>query len=237
MNSGFLPAGATAITFALETHPVWFSKKQHSATTRSLIRSAFPEHLGDAVDVALGKAGIAPHEPFVDAGREVRVGGEFVSVPYRVYFPPASLTDIEGLTETEQAVYASFMTRHHDGHQREYWARILCQHPFPWTAPYLAALLGDYVIQVLEAVRSALTAEWKPVMTRYADENKISLRALNHRILTYWTIYYRYFGPNIRILTDYPGYQVADELGLWDCRTAPKLLKKAKANKALDTKT
>jgi hypothetical protein len=211
---------------------VWFTKKQHSTTTRSLICSAFPEQLGDAVAAALGKAGIAPHEPFVNPGREVRVDGELVSIPYRVYFPPAGIEDIEGLTATEQAIFASFMTRHHDGHQREYWARILCKHPSSWAAPYLAALLGDYVIQTLEAVRGALTEEWKPIMARYADENQISLRALNHRILNYWTIYYRYFSPNIRILTDYPGYRVAEELGLWDRRTAPKLLKKAKANKA-----
>ena len=120
------------------------------------------------------------------------------------------------------------MTRHHDGHQREYWVKVLCANPSPWTAPYLAALLGDYVIQVLEAVRESLTDEWKPIMASYASENQISLRALNHRILNYWTIYYRYLSPNIRILTDYPGYLVADQLGLWDRRTAPKLIRIAK---------
>lgn len=211
---------------------MWFTKKQHSTTTKSLICSAFPEQLGDAVAAALGKAGIASHEPVVDPGQKVRVDGELVSIPYRVYFPPAGIKDIEGLNTTEQAIFASFMTRHHDGHQREYWARILCKHPSSWTGPYLAALLGDYVIQVLEAVRSALTEEWKPIMVQYAEENQISLRALNQRILTYWAIYYRYFSPNIRILTDYPGYCVAEDLGLWDRRTAPKLLKKAKASKA-----
>lgn len=198
----------------------------------SLVCSAFPEQLGDAVASALGKAGIASHEPFVDPDQEVRVDGELVSIPYRVYFPPAGIKDIEGLTATEQAIFASFMTRHHDGHQREYWAQILCKHPSSWTAPYLAALLGDYVIQVLEAVRSALPEEWKPIMAQYAEENQISLRALNQRILTYWAIYYRCFSTNIRFLTDYPGYRVAEDLGLWDRRTAPKLLKKAKANKA-----
>lgn len=211
---------------------MWFTKKQHSKTTKSLICSGFPEQLGDAAVVALGKAGIVPHEPFIDPGREVQVDGAVVSIPYRVYFPPASIADIEGLTATEQAVFASFMTRHHDGHQREYWARFLCERPSSWAAPYLAALLGDYVIQVLEAVRDTLSDEWKPIMKRYAEENQISLRALNHRILNYWTIYYRYSSPNIRILTHYPGYVVAEELGLWDRRTAPKLLRKAKANKA-----
>ena len=216
-------------------HPVWFAKKHHSETTRSAIRSAFPERLGEAVAVALARVGIASHEPFVDPSHEVRVDDELLSIPYRVYFPPANLSDIEGLSETEQAVFASFMTRHYDGHQREYWSRILCGHPSSWAAPYLAALLGDYVIQVLEAVRGSLTVEWKPLMERYAEDNEISLRALNHRILTYWTIYYRYYPSNIRILTDYPGYQLADELGLWDRRTAPKLLKKARANKSMES--
>lgn len=207
----------------------------HSTTTRSIICSAFPERLRDSVSVALNKAGIALLEPSVDSNREVHVDGELVSIPSRVYFPTADTSHIEDLSTTEQAAFASFMTLHHDGHQREYWSKILCKHPSSWTAPFLAGLLGDYVIQVLEAVNCSLNEEWKPVMTRYVGENQNSLRSLNHRILTYWTIHYRYSSPNIRILTDYPGYRVASALGLWDHRTAPKLLRKAKANKRMQT--
>jgi len=211
---------------------VWFTKKQHSENTKSLIRAAFPERLRGEASVALGSAGIAAHDPFVDLSHQVLVDGELVAIPYRVYFPPASIADIGGLTALQQAIFASFMTRHYDGHQREYWTKILTASPSSWTAPYLAALLGDYVIQVLEAIRESLTDEWAPIMGRYAVENQVSLRALNHRILNYWTIYYRYFSPNIRDLTEYPGYLVAEQLGLWDRRTAPKLIRKAKANKA-----
>lgn len=211
---------------------MWFTKKQHSENTKSLIRAAFPERLRDDAIVALDSAGIAAHEPFADPSHQFLVDGELVTIPYRVYFPPASIADIGGLTALQQAIFAAFMTRHHDGHQREYWTRILTVNPSSWTAPYLASLLGDYVIQVLEAIRESLTNEWKPIMERYAVENQVSLRALNHRILNYWTIYYRYFTPNIRNLTEYPGYGVAEQLGLWDRRTAPKLIRKAKANKA-----
>lgn len=211
---------------------MWFTKKQHSATTKSLICGAFPEHLRDDASVALDGAGIAPHEPFVDPSCLAEVDGVSVAIPYRVYFPPASIDDIVSLTNLQQAIFASFMTRHHDGHQREYWAKVLCGSATSWNAPFLAALLGDYVIQVLDVVGENLTDEWNPIMVQYATENQISLRALNHRILTYWTIYYRYYNSNIRILTDYPGYRVANQLGLWDRRTAPKLLKKVKANQA-----
>lgn len=212
---------------------MWFIKKRHSKATESKIHSAFPRRLRDSVKVALGKFGVAPHEPLVDPGCEVLVADELLSIPYRVYFPPSSINQIGDLTPTERAIFAAIMTRHHDGHQREYWARILCGHPSSWTAPYLAALLGDYVIQVLKAICRDVTDDWKPIMAKYSEQNRISLSGLNHRILTYWTIYYRHHPPNIRILTDYPGYRLADKLGLWDRRTAPKLLRKAK--KAADS--
>ena len=212
---------------------MWFSKKQHSATTMSLMIAAFPQCLRDDVIVALSAAGIAPHEPHMDIGDKSEVDGCEVIIPSRVYFPPARTSDTEGLAPQQKAIFASIMTRHHDGHQREYWARVLCSHPATWTAPYLAAILGDYVIEVLEAVSKNLTADWASIMEHYASENHVCLRALNHRILTYWSIYYRYSAPNIRFLTDYPGYIVAAQLGLWDRRTAPKLLRKAMANKTL----
>jgi hypothetical protein len=212
---------------------MWFIKKQHSATTMSLMIAAFPQSLRDDVIVALSDAGIAPHEPHMDFGVQITVDGCEVRIPSRVYFPPAQISDIEGLSPQQKAIFASIMTRHHDGHQREYWAKVLCSHPATWTAPYMAAILGDYVIEVLETVRKNLTADWATIMAHYVSENRVCLRALNHRILTCWSIYYRYSGPNIRFLTDYPGYIVAVQLGLWDRRTATKLLRKAMANKTL----
>lgn len=210
---------------------MWFTKKQHSATTMSLMIAAFPQCLRDDVIVALGAAGIAKHEPHMDIGEQSTVDGSEVKIPSRVYFPAAQISDIEGLAPQQKAIFASIMTRHYDGHQREYWARVLCSHPATWTAPYIAAILGDYVVEVLEAVQKNLTDEWASIMKHYASENHVCLRALNHRILTYWSIYYRYSAPNIRFLTDYPGYIVASQLGLWDRRAAPKLLRKAMANK------
>jgi len=210
---------------------MWFVKKQHSATTKSLVCAAFPDCLRDDVLLALPFEGIAPHEPHIDPRYQSRVEGSVIALPYRVYFPPARMDDINALNRQQQAIFAAIMTRHHDGHQREYWTRILCSHPAAWAAPYIAGLLGDYVIQVLAAVRESLTPEWLPIMIRYAAENQICLRSLNHRIINYWTLYYRYSPPNIRKLTEYPGYTVAQQLGLWDRRTAPKLLRKARANK------
>jgi hypothetical protein len=207
---------------------MWFTKKQHSKATKDAICAAFPEHLRDDALVALDNAEIAAHEPSVDHCNRSLVEGILLSIPYRVYFPRCHIETLQHLTERERTIYACIMTRHHDGHEREYWARILCASPTTWTAPFVAMLLGDYVIQVLTALRDSITPAWLPIMSDYASQNKICLRSLNHRILNYWTLYYRYYSPNIRILTDYPGYSIANKLGLWDRRTAPKLLRKSK---------
>jgi hypothetical protein len=216
---------------AIETRAMWFIKKQHSTTTTttSLILGAFPEYLRDDVIVALKAAGVAASEPNMNRSYQSAVDGCLVNIPSRVYFAPATVANVDTLTAQQKAIFASFMTRHHNGHQREYWARALCAYPVSWTAPFLTALLGDYVIEVLEVVLQNLTVNWKSIMMLYTSKNQICLRALNHRILTYWTIYYRYSSPNINSLTDYPGYQLAKQLGMWDRRTSPKLLRKAQA--------
>ncbi len=182
----------------------------------------------DDVLIALDSAGIAPHEPYRDDGYHAETEAGEVIVPYRVYFPPARVEDIAQLSTAQQAIFAAIMTRHHSGYQREYWARILCLYPSTWAAPYLAALLSDYVIQVLTAVQDSISDDWEPLMRQHVIKNDMELRKMNHRIIDYWTNYYRYSPPNIRLLTDYPGYTLAKRLGLWDRKTAPKLLRKAR---------
>jgi len=206
---------------------VWFVRKRHSAETEAAIFAAFPAFLGDGVRAVLDFLKVAPHEPHVDAAYRAVVCGQDVVLPCRVYFPAVRPENAGSLTDRQRAILSALMSRHHDGHQRELWARVLCSHPAEWSVPFIAFLLGDYVIQVLRAVDESLTSGWTELFDSFIAENGIERRPLNHRILNYWTLYYRYHGPNIRKLTDYPGYAVAKRLGLWDNHTAPKLLRKA----------
>lgn len=208
---------------------MWFTnfiKKKHSLLTKSRVMDGFPVNLHVDVQAVLDTLAIAPHEPHMNGSyRSVLLGAE-ITIPARVYFPASEIKDIAHLSVVQQAVFAAVMTRHFDGHQREYWVRVLCSHPSEWTASYLAFVLGDYVVQVLATVDQCLTPDWYPLIRQHAQENHICLKALNHRILNYWTLYYRYHPPNYRRLKDYPGYIIAERLGLWDKKTAPKLLRK-----------
>jgi hypothetical protein len=204
------------------------TKVRHSPETEAAIFAAFPSSLSEDVRVVINFLPSAQHEPHMDSAYHALVGSEKLVLPYRVYFPVVHPDTAAKLTRCQQAILAALMSRHHDGYKRELWARILCRFPAPWTVPFVAFLLGDYVIQVLRAADESLTPDWTVLFDDFAASNGIDRRRLSHRILTYWAIYYRYFGPNIRRLTDYPGYTLAVRLGLWDARTAPKLLRKAR---------
>jgi hypothetical protein len=155
------------------------------------------------------------------------LGGSEIRIPARVYFPRLELNRLMKLTEVQECVLAAIMTRHHSGFQREYWAKILCKHPSDLSAVFLGYLLGDYVVQILASLDASLGAEWDPYFGAFATANPEYVRPMNHRVIDYWTIYYR--RPYLW-LTDYPGYIVASRLGLWDSKVAPKLIRKA--NKA-----
>jgi hypothetical protein len=159
-------------------------------------------------------------EPHTASAYRCKVGDEEVTIPYRVYFSEMSTNDLHRLATNQKPILAAIMTLHHSGYQREIWAEQLAAYPFTWTTPFMALLLGDYVREVLAVIERSVNSEWVPLFHEFAAKNPEWKRPLNHRILSYWDIYYRWQIPR---LTDYPGYRVAERLGVWDKKTAPKL--------------
>ena len=202
----------------------YLTKKRHSKNTIEVIRAAFPTSRVDDLTEVLTRIPVADHEPHTDDPNRVNIGDLEIFIPSRVYFPEIDPRDCNDLSDTQNAILAAIYTRHHSGFQREIWAGRLLNHPAPWTSPFLALLLGDYVIEVIVRLEKGLTEDWEAPIRDFAASNPKWRRPLNHRILTYWDIYYRHKIPRI---TDYPGYRLADRLGLWDKKTAPKLIKKA----------
>lgn len=202
----------------------YLTKKRHSKNTLEVIHAAFPTSFADELTEVLARVPVADHEPHTDDPNRVNVGDSEIFIPSRVYFPETNPSDYSDLSDAQNAILAAIYTRHHSGFQREIWAGHLLNYPAPWTAPFLALLLGDYVIEVIARIEMGLTEAWAAPIHAFAALNPKWRRPLNHRILTYWDIYYRYKIPRI---TEYPGYRLADRLGLWDKNTAPKLMKRA----------
>lgn len=192
-----------------------------SATTiLAAMQAAFPSALKEDVAVVMGLfAGAAPHSPIRSSQRLNLPEGQ-IEIPYRVYFPEPSPTALKEVTETQASILGCIMTRHHSGYVREAWAAWLSKHPESWTVPFFVQLPGDYVFEIVARIESMLTPEWIALSQEFAAANPEFTKRLSQRIATYWAIYYSHMFPKFR---NYPAYRVAEALGLWDAKTAPRL--------------
>lgn len=194
--------------------------KGSSKTILEVFQAAFPSALKDDVAVVSGIFAGAGSASSVASSPALSIGEGQIEVPYRIYSPEPSPDAFGELSDTQNAILACLMTRHHSGYIRETWAVRLSKHPESWTAPFLAQLPGDYVIQIVAGIEPMLTAEWIALCQEFAALNPDFAKRLSQRIATYWDIYYRGVFPKFR---DYPAYRVAAALGFWDSKTAPRL--------------
>jgi hypothetical protein len=135
----------------------------------------------------------------------VSVGGEVVMLPERIYHP--KVVAIDHLTSLQQELTHCLMTRHHDGFVRqEYLARIIGSHHL-WVCPFVVKLVGEYVIEILQAIQQDLGSLDRSMYTRFLEENPEFLAVTAQRVASYWNCYYR-----DRTRSEYVGFQVLEYL-------------------------
>jgi hypothetical protein len=139
---------------------------------------------------------------------EVRVGGEELAIPYRIYH-----LDYEDafadLTETQSILYSCLLTRHHDGHVRQrHLERIISAHE-PWIVPFVLQLTGEYVIQIIESVEAHLPALDPTLYGRFIRDNQEYFQTTEARMISYWDCYYRHL---YKLPSDYVGFRVIAKL-------------------------
>ena len=194
----------------------WF--KRHSTATIERVVAAFPPDLAADVDVVLQALPLAKHEPTANDGIEARVCGESLRIPYRVYFPLPSARALKRLSGHQRHIMAALLTRHHDGYVREAWVREVLPSPASWVPAFVVPLLGEYVAEVARAVLQRMPAR-REAYTEFAAENHELCRKTSARMINYWALYYRRATPRF---SDYPGYQAARALGVWQERPPRK---------------
>jgi hypothetical protein len=105
----------------------WLNKPKHTEITLNRVFSAYPSNLKNDDKMVLDILPIAKHEVH-DSSIEVKIsGGEFVTLPSRVYFPIPSEKSMANLSEIQNDILASLFTRHHDGYVRERYLRTLIE--------------------------------------------------------------------------------------------------------------
>jgi len=98
-------------------------------------------------------------EPEHPAAREfsVKVAGELVTIPYRLYHSPSHIKT-EHLTDLEKEIVACLMTRHHDGFIRQQHLERIIRSGNPWVPPFVVQLLGEYAIEIIGVIHDNLNA-------------------------------------------------------------------------------
>jgi hypothetical protein len=163
---------------------------------------AFPTALRGDVLVALG---VLPENPRIFGTFSVRVGGEVVTLPERIYHPKMATTD--QLTPLQQELIHCLMTRHHDGFVRqEYLTRIIGSR-HPWVCPFVVKLVGEYVVEILQVIHQNLGSLDSSMYRHFLEENPEFLAVTGQRIVSYWNCYYRG-----RRRSEYVGFQVLEYL-------------------------
>ena len=175
--------------------------------------AGFPVDLAADVYLVLQALPIAKHEPTVDC-IEARVSGESLRVPYRVYFPLPSARALERLGDRQRHILAALLTRHHDGYVREAWVGEVLSSPASWAPAFVVPLLGEYVAELAHAVLRGMPTR-REAYAAFAAENRELCRKISARMINYWALYYRRAAPRF---SDYPGYQAARALGVWQER-------------------
>lgn len=144
--------------------------------------------------------------PFV-----VRVGGEDVQIPGRIYNAELSSRATDSFSTIERSVLACLYTRHHDGYVRQRHLRDVIQLSHPWVVPFVVQLIGEYVIEILWDIQRALgqldTAPQRAQYGVFAADNASFVDVTARRVTSYWNCYYRHLTRD-----DYPGFALIASL-------------------------
>ena len=171
---------------------------------------AFPRVLASDVTAAASVMPAASHEHHRELA--VRVDDEELVLPYRIYHAEPDPGAVTTLAPLAQLVLCCLYTRHHDGHTRQHSLEQVVTAADLWVVPYVVQLIGEYVVEIIEAVAAALPelavpgSPQRALYGRFAADNPAFIDLTAARATSYWNEYHRRY----RSQTDYPGRQLIE---------------------------
>jgi hypothetical protein len=131
--------------------------------------------------------------------------GEAVVIPDRLYFAarPWKLT----LQGEAAAMVRCLHTRSDNGYERQEAVRHLLEDPQPWCSPFIIALIGSYVIEILDDIHAALTPSTVNVLASFLVGNPDFWELTRQRVTSYWNANYRHTPRR-----DYVGFKIVEVL-------------------------
>ena len=128
---------------------------------------------------------------------EVRVYDDVLAIPYRIYNAEVPKDVVASLSLTQQMMLHCLFTRHHDGFVRQrHLARLLGAQE-PWVVPYVVALIGEYVVEIVHDIEQGLRDlenddKRRRLYGRFAADNPRFLQLTRSRVASYWSEYHSF---------------------------------------------
>lgn len=169
---------------------------------------AFPSALAEDVEaVAFRLSKDEASSPMPGFG--ILVENVPVAIPGRLYCHPRHFQNEGHALTRPERIAACLGTRHHDGFVRERCLRNLLPVTEPWAVPYVIALLGEYVLPIIEIIEVHFqTADLEPYVD-FLTANAAYFKTTERRVTSYWDAYYRQAFPRQET---YPGFRVMTAL-------------------------
>ena len=190
-----------------------FSKLRNLRTSNSeadfIEIGAFPRELATVVRGVIAKlVKTQMHTPSSNVF-QVRLQGEALNIPYRVYYSKEQLLAYADNVGHEGTVSLCLGTRHFDGFVREKCIKRLLERDAYWTVPFVIQLLGEYVLEVALPIEQALPSAIGKNYAGFLNENVSYFETTGRRTISYWNAYYRQQYPQLK---EYPPFRAITAL-------------------------
>lgn len=152
--------------------------------------AAFPTSLREHALAALETFPEPEHPPA--EGFSVKVAGELVTIPYRLYHSPVQIKT-EHLTDLEKEIVNCLLTRHHDGFVRQQHLERIIRSRNPWVPPFVVQLLGEYSSEIISVIHKHLDSLGRPLYREFLQANPEFFTQTAQRVESYWDCYYRIY--------------------------------------------
>ncbi|WP_421106260.1 hypothetical protein [Streptomyces sp. NEAU-S77] len=145
----------------------------------------------------------------------VDVSGEVVSIPSRIYNEELPTDATHGLAARQRVILHCLYSRHGDGMVRQLHLERIVRSGEPWVVPFVVQLVGEYVVEILEAIRKGISdvatpgsAQWL-LYGDFVARNASFFARTERRAVSYWSRYYRHEYPTFGT---YPGCPILELL-------------------------
>lgn len=119
----------------------------------------------------------------------VEVERQTVQIPARLRFASDRLTLPEG--DEAWRFARALQTRSNDGFERQRATRDLLVELQPWAAPFIVALIGEYVIEILQDISASMEPKFEQTLGSFIVHNQAFWETTKRRVASYWNVYYR----------------------------------------------